>query len=112
MRAIAALVLALLLADCAPTSWHRAGTPPLDTQNDVERCWSEADAAIGRDAFSRPEQPPAFATVRVPDGKGGQGVMVVPERQTADPDAATLQERRRQYVANCMQALGYTADRN
>jgi hypothetical protein len=101
-----ALSATVMIAGCASVTWQRPGTDPLVVQNDLERCWSEADAAVP--AEPAPFQPePSFGLVPGQSGGRATSALVVPN--PAPPDAAlSVQQRRVQLVDRCMRTRGYT----
>ena len=99
----------MLFAGCAqPIAWHRAGKAPYETQNDLESCWSDANAAVPSDPQPFQQQP-AFGVVPTQNG-GTRGAIVVPAPGPAGPDVSVLQ-RRNQLVDHCMRQHGYAPDR-
>jgi hypothetical protein len=101
------LGLSGLIAGCAqPKTWSRAETPAYEVQNELERCWSEAEAAVPDPLV--PFQPqPSFGLIPTPNGMTHGSVVAVPNPEPAGADVSVLQ-RRNQRVNQCMQSRGFT----
>jgi hypothetical protein len=102
-----AVMIALALAEgCAPVGWQRAGTAPVETQNDLQGCWSSADAAVPE---GRPlSQDPSFGLVPGPNGSHGSSALVVPLSPGPSGASAQAMQDRNRLVDRCMRGLGYT----
>ncbi len=99
-----------MLPGCAQTvAWHRADKAPYETQNQLESCWSEADAAVPSDPLPFQQQP-SFGVVTTQNGGARTSAIVVPNPGPAGPDVSVLQ-RRNQLVDHCMRDHGYAPDR-
>jgi hypothetical protein len=102
-----ALSATVMAGGCASTTWQRPGAEPLVVQNDLEQCWSEADAAVPADPA--PFQPePSFGLVPGQSGGRATSALVVPNPVPADA-TTSVQQRRLQLVGRCMRARGYTS---
>jgi len=101
---------AVLLVACAqPRQWARPDTPPYQTQNDLEACWTEAKANLP-DPLVPFEPQPSFGLVPVPNGLTRSSIVLVPNPEPAGADVTVLQ-RRNDYVAKCMRGRGYAPER-
>ncbi len=102
-----AMMIAMSEASCAPREWQREGTAPVETQNDLEGCWAQADAAFpgGGQPF---QQDPSFGIVPGANGGRGNSALVVPlSPGPSGPSAGAMQQRNR-LVDRCMRELGYS----
>ena len=104
--AFAGVVVLALIEGCAPVGWQRAGTAPIETQNDLQGCWSAADAAIpDGQPFS---QDPSFGLVPGSNGTHGSSALVVPLSPGPSGASAQAMQDRNRLVDRCMRGLGYT----
>jgi len=87
----------------------RPDTPPYQTQNDLEACWTEAKADLP-DPLVPFEPQPSFGLVPVPNGLTRSSIVLVPNPEPAGADVTVLQ-RRNDYVAKCMRGRGYAPER-
>jgi hypothetical protein len=101
-----ATTVAASLAGCAPREWQREGTPPIETQNDLQGCWSKAAAAVPDNGGSF-QQDPSLGIVPGPNGAAGNSALVVPLSPGSGGSAQAMQQRNR-LVDRCMRDLGYT----
>ncbi|MBV8652019.1 MAG: hypothetical protein JO255_11170 [Alphaproteobacteria bacterium] len=101
-----AVVIAVVLAGCAPREWHREGTAPIDTQNDLQDCQSRADATVA-DEGQPFQQDPSFGIVPGPNGMAGNSALVVPLSPGPSGASAQAMQQRNRLVDRCMRDLGY-----
>lgn len=105
-KRVAVLIVLSLGGGCEPVAWQRAETAPIDTQNDLEGCWSDGEAAVRGEV--RPfQQEPAFGPIPAPSGAKGPTVLVVPLFPGPAGSVAELMQHRYQLVDRCMRARGY-----
>jgi hypothetical protein len=95
------LLLATLLAGCAPLEWHRDGTPEEDLIRDQTHCTAESRSAALR---QRPPQPPLPQMVTDAQGR----VVAVRPAMSPDMERFALEQ---DLMLRCMQARGYTLQR-
>jgi hypothetical protein len=110
LGALIALGAAMASAACATrTDWQRPDTAPYQTQNDLERCWAEADAAV---PYDRPpfQQQPSFGLVPSANGSARTGAVVIPDPAPVGADVSALQQRT-DMVDTCMRGHGYAPSR-
>jgi hypothetical protein len=100
-----AVVIAMSLVEgCAPRAWQRAGTATVETQNDLQGCWSKADSAVTAEAQPF-RQDPSFGLV---PGPKGSSALVVPLSPGPSGASAQAMQDRNRLVDRCMRGLGYT----
>jgi len=102
----AALFLLVACAGASP-SWQRAGVSPIQVQNDLERCWADANAAVPSDPVPFQQQPAFGLVPPVNTGPSTSGI-AVPYPGPPGADVTVLQ-RRNFLVEQCMRRQGYTA---